>query len=271
MPRDIKLVTIFISCPSNMGEYADHVMDVIFDYNEVFGYSCGVLYRTLYWKNNIVGQVSSDPQLAVNSQLMNEYDLLIGLIGERLGDPTPRAESGTAEEIEEALKKTDSIFGGQHVQVVFKSKFEATIGKIDLSQIQKVIDFKATLEKKAIIADFVEKKDLDGIVMRFLESATSHVLRSSGAAGSEANGSDADSLSAVSHGAPPEIVEQLGEAEKTGETGETEEAGAEAEEAELGLFDEMETSVRALEEQSTLISLIGDRLNLNRLSLSLRW
>ncbi|RWD01201.1 MAG: hypothetical protein EOS73_24420 [Mesorhizobium sp.] len=151
--------------------YVDKVVGLIDEFNDIFGFNRGVIFRPVFWKKDIVGQVTTDPQSAINQQLMADYDLLIGLIGDRLGDATARAESGTAEEIRSAVEKRDNIFGGKHVQVIFKTKIDSDMRSIDANQIQKVNEFKASLYKMAIVAEFFNDDEIDGIVTRFIESA----------------------------------------------------------------------------------------------------
>jgi len=171
MPKQIQCISIFVSCPSNMSGYISRVEDVVDGFNNIFGFSRGIIFRTIYWRKNVIGQVTQDPQAAINSQLLGDFDLMIALIGDRLGDATARAESGTAEEIEIALEKVDNIFKGKHVQVMFRSRLDVNIRDLDLDQLQKVKDFKSSIYKKALVVDFDEDNEIDGIVNRFLESA----------------------------------------------------------------------------------------------------
>jgi hypothetical protein len=124
----------------------------------------------------------SDPQAAVNSQLMEDYDLLIALIGDRLGEPTPRAESGTAEEIKNALDRKQDDFGGKHVQVIFRNRFEIDVRTFDPIQMQRVNEFKASLYSKVIVAEFGDPEEIDVIVKRFLEVSSSEFFSRAGKA-----------------------------------------------------------------------------------------
>jgi hypothetical protein len=154
-----------------MSSYLDKVQNLIDEFNELYGFSKGVIFRTVHWKKNIVGQVTEDAQSAINGQLLDEYDLLIALIGDRLGEATARAESGTAEEIRNALNKRDLIFGGKHVQVLFRSRIDTNINQIDIDQIFKVKEFEKSIHKLAIVAEFNIDEEIDGIINRFLMSA----------------------------------------------------------------------------------------------------
>ncbi|TPJ32377.1 hypothetical protein [Mesorhizobium sp. B2-8-3] len=251
MPKPISCVSVFISSPSNMSRYVDRVTSIIDDFNGVFGFQRGVIFRTVSWRKNIIGQVTNDPQLAVNSQLMEDYDLLIGLIGDRLGDATPRAESGTAEEIRKAIEKKDDIFGGKHVQVVFRTKIDSDMASIDGEQIQKVKDFKSSLYKMAIVADFGDDDELDGIINRFLESACRDVQ------GDIGNSRDVNRAGSAGRAPDDQSKHDLSDMPASDVT-----ADDKVDELDdgLGFFDELERSNAAIGAQAALIGAYGQLL-----------
>ena len=171
MPKNVIVINVFLSAPGNMGRYVDRISGIIYDFNELRGFNRGTIFRPIHWKKDVIGQVTTDPQLSINSDLLSSCDLLIGVIGDRLGTETPRSPSGTAEEILNFVGKKDPLFKGKHVQVIFRLKIDSNINEIDHNQIEGVKSFKKKVQKDVITAEFSEDYDLDGIVGRFLESA----------------------------------------------------------------------------------------------------
>lgn len=241
MIKQISCVSVFISCPSNMSSYIDKLQSLIDEFNELYGFGRGVIFRTVHWKKNIVGQVTEDAQSAINGQLLDEYDLLIALIGDRLGEATARAESGTAEEIRSALSKKDLLFGGKHVQVLFKSKIDTNINQIDVDQIYKVKEFKKAIHKMAIVAEFYADEEIDGIINRFLMSACQQL-------------ENVKDSAPVEEELPQSLSDDLGEpAMPQGSVTKSDDS--------LGFYDEIEIANQATEKQAELIHSYGIILN----------
>ncbi|MGX8013197.1 hypothetical protein ACVDG8_031590 [Mesorhizobium sp. ORM8.1] len=177
MIRPIDCVKVIMSNPSDMNPYREKISEVISDYNRIFGYENDIHFEVVHWGQNVVGQVSDDGQLAVNDQMLADYDLLIAVVGGRLGSETPRARSGTEEEVNHAIQKKDSIFQNRHVQVLFKKHVSIDTSNFDPLQLDKVKKFRADIQSKALTIDFDEIKELEDKVRRFLESARASVKR----------------------------------------------------------------------------------------------
>lgn len=240
MPRKIWCVSVFLSFPSNMAIYAEKIEGIISVFNDIYGFDKGVVFRIVHWKKNSIGQVSDDAQLAINKQLLEKYDLMIALIGDRLGEATARAESGTAEEIRNAIGKKDQVFGGKHIQVIFKTKIESSINHIDVNQLTRVKDFRLSVQKLALVAEFNEDHEVDGIVNRFLHSAIQSVDKFNSEPGSMENMGDVSLDENV-----PSIVDVEVDVENDGG---------------LGFFDELERAKESSDAQGELISAYGSIL-----------
>lgn len=74
--------------------------------------SLGVRLEARLWELDGVPELGTgDAQEVLNRQLLNRADIVIALFHARLGTPTARAESGTAEELQGAIQR------GLHVHV----------------------------------------------------------------------------------------------------------------------------------------------------------
>ena len=99
MQKSIKLIKCFIASPSDVADERSRVKKIIETLNPVF-MERGLHVEPIMWENNAVPAIGGDAQEIINTQLKPaENDILIGIFGTRLGSPTPRAESGTAEEV----------------------------------------------------------------------------------------------------------------------------------------------------------------------------
>ena len=115
-------------------------------------------FELLRWESISAG-FGSDGQEVINTEVGNDYDLLIALFWARLGSATPRAASGTVEEYERALERFKA---GEAIEIGFFFKdapidFRAS----DLDQAASVKKFeKAVQEAGALTKTF---RDLEGL------------------------------------------------------------------------------------------------------------
>ncbi|MGO9449764.1 MAG: hypothetical protein ACLQDV_01775 [Candidatus Binataceae bacterium] len=79
---------------------------MIDEVNQPLAASKGVVLHLVRWEKDTFPSFGSDAQALINDQIarMKEYAILVGIMWNRLGTPTPRAQSGTVEEFERAAE-----------------------------------------------------------------------------------------------------------------------------------------------------------------------
>jgi hypothetical protein len=102
----------------------------------------GAHIRVLDGESSTRPGVGTDPQDVINSQIGDEYDIFVGILWHRIGTPTPRARSGTAEEFARALKRFKASPRSLRVLLYFRTD-SPPLSQIDPDQLKAVIDFKA--------------------------------------------------------------------------------------------------------------------------------
>lgn len=113
--------------------------------------TCGVVLDAITWKDLIPG-VGSDGQDVVSGQLADEaYDIYLGILGTRFGDPTPRAGSGTEEEFNQAYQRYCSDPPKVRILFYFKDSLEQGVLKLDPDQLRKVQAFRSKLEAGGVL------------------------------------------------------------------------------------------------------------------------
>jgi hypothetical protein len=113
----------------------------------------------LHWKTNPVVHILGRPQETINRQLLTQADALIAVFRSRFGTPTGRADSGTMEEVEEAMRR------GIPCLVCF---FDGKQRIADLDQFKKVQDFKKKLEKELLILPYISPIQLQSHLTEWL-------------------------------------------------------------------------------------------------------
>ncbi|WP_422910162.1 hypothetical protein ACOCLD_18160 [Pseudomonas sp. MAC6] len=137
---NVDIYKCFIASPGDTIEERD-VCDRIFgEINSTLGQTLNFRIESKRWEKDARPSFGSDGQDVINKQLLNEYQIFIGIMWNRFGAPTPRAESGTEEEFQQAFEKCKSK-GDVEIMMYFNSAL-ADVNTLDLDQVQKVRDFK---------------------------------------------------------------------------------------------------------------------------------
>jgi len=138
----IKRIRVFLSCPSDIKEECNSVQQVIDETNKISGKHQGYMIDLVIWTTNTFGGKAEYPQEVINQQ--NNYDILVGIIGQRIGSPTPVSVSGTVEEINIAIESE------KHHLLYFNTS-ATNIKTLDLAQLAKVNSFKQELSDKGVL------------------------------------------------------------------------------------------------------------------------
>lgn len=96
--------------------------------------------------------MGDDPQSLINSRLGDECDAIVAVFGARLGTATPRALSGTVEEIERFLAS------GKEAMVYF-SEGDIPRKHLNVEQIAQLGAFKSSLRTRGILGSFNTPED----------------------------------------------------------------------------------------------------------------
>ncbi|MCW3097905.1 MAG: hypothetical protein JWL77_3523 [Chthonomonadaceae bacterium] len=151
----VEKIAVFIACPGDVNDEraeARKVFDVI---NSTIGREKGITFDVTSWENDSFPAYGSDGQDIINEQIadMSQYDLFIGIMWNRLGFPTPRAESGTVEEFERAVKSFEQT-GKPEIMFYFKTECYRPANAHEAEQMWKVMKFRESLYPRATPGDF---------------------------------------------------------------------------------------------------------------------
>lgn len=101
---------VFLASPTDVSAERQHVHDIADELNRTVARASGANLEVISWEHDTYPSIGDDPQAIVNHQIaqMETFDLFVGIMWNRIGSPTSRAESGTVEEFklaEEARQK----------------------------------------------------------------------------------------------------------------------------------------------------------------------
>jgi hypothetical protein len=152
---DVRLIKVFLASPGDVAREGDLVRETFDSINRALGEKEGVRFEVRNWKTDSYPAYGSDAQSLLNDQIadMSQYDLFIGIMWNRFGTPTPRADSGTEEEFLRAVESFEKT-GSPWIMFYFNQAPFNPISVSDAEQKMKVLEFKGKVQGKALIYDY---------------------------------------------------------------------------------------------------------------------
>lgn len=172
MATTVQVLEVLVASPGDVRAQRTVVQ------TEVEGWNRGALARRLgvrlearLWELDSVPELGNgDAQEVLNRQLLDHADIVIALFHARLGTPTQRAESGTAEELQGAIERRLPVH-------VFVSKADISRNH-DPVQLQALNEFLDKLGRTGgLIGEFESDDELALKVRRALEADVDHHLK----------------------------------------------------------------------------------------------
>ncbi|MCH9685532.1 MAG: hypothetical protein K0V04_29130 [Deltaproteobacteria bacterium] len=167
MIEDGKIVTVLIASPADVVEYRSVVEAAVLEWNVEGSVQAKVVFVPQRWEKNTTSELAedTDAQDVINRQVGDDADCVISLWWYRLGTETPRAESGTAEEVKRQLA------AGKHCSAYFCTRAipePARRRPNGEDQQQALGEFRGYLEGQGLVQEFGDEDELRRQVERLL-------------------------------------------------------------------------------------------------------
>ena len=114
MAFDATVFPILIAGPSDVTDEMDAAELAVSNWNDGHATAMGLMMEARTWRSHAAPELGEDAQAILNRQMGDHCDAIIAMFGARMGTPTPRALSGTAEEIDRFVTV------GKRVMVYFR-------------------------------------------------------------------------------------------------------------------------------------------------------
>lgn len=155
------VLRVMIASPSDIPDARDAVEAAINDWNNANAGNKQVVLLPWRWETSSVPVLGGHPQSLINSQGVDESDIVFALFGSRLGSPTPDAVSGTVEEIERAVS------GGKPVHLYFSTA--ALPNDVDTRQLDGLREFRSEISQRGLLGEFATTAQLGHEVWKAIE------------------------------------------------------------------------------------------------------
>jgi len=152
---------VLIASPSDLSEERQAATEAVNEWNAQHGAAESVVLLPVKWETHAMPQAGIRPQEAINHQLVQKCDILVGMFWTKIGTNTGVAESGTAEEI-------DQFVAGGKPALLYFSRRPIDPNKIDLTQFKKLKTFKSATYERALTGRFATVDELRQTLLRDL-------------------------------------------------------------------------------------------------------
>ena len=143
MSYQATVVEILLAGPGDVDAERREIADAIETWNQRHARHLGLIMHAVRWETDTYPELGEDPQAVINKQLAGRCAAVIAVFATRLGTTTPRAASGTAEEIDRFEVE------GKPVGVYF-SEGQGDLTRLNPAQLQALQDYKESLRNRGL-------------------------------------------------------------------------------------------------------------------------
>lgn len=161
MAYTANVLRVMIASPSDTIEARDGVEAAIHGWNGANAQAKQTILQPWRWETSSVPVLGDHPQSLINSQGVDESDVVFALFGSRLGSPTPDAVSGTVAEIERAIEQ------GKPVHLYFSTA--PLPNDVDTAQLEGLRAFKTEISERGLLGEFSNVSQLGHEVWKAVE------------------------------------------------------------------------------------------------------
>ena len=156
MTRQVELISIFLASPGDVAEERQLARDVIDEINRTTGRDRSFRLEVTGWDTDSFASYGNDGQSLINDQIgqMEDYELFVGILWNRFGSPTPRADSGTEEEFNRAEESHRRIHQ-PNIMFYFCQRPTNLRNASEINQKGKILAFKERVQEGGLTVDYV--------------------------------------------------------------------------------------------------------------------
>lgn len=169
------VVRTFLASPSDVLPERKIASTIVDELNSIWGGFLGIVLELVRWETHAYPGIGDDAQAVINDQIDDNYDIFIGIMWGRLGTPTHRARSGTAEEFERAYRRFMTDPTSVRIMFYFKSVAPDEVGE---EQIRAMEEFRERVIGLGVLPwTFATTEDFQALLRLHLSRQVQHYFR----------------------------------------------------------------------------------------------
>ena len=149
MTEQVIKLRVFVASPGDARKERELLGDVIDELNRGIAAEKGLVLELVRWETHAWSAIGEDAQDVINRQIA-PGDVFVGIMWNRFGTPTKRAESGTKEEFDRAYAYWKE-YGRPKIMFYFNRAPFSLSDEVELEQKRKVLTFKEELADKGAL------------------------------------------------------------------------------------------------------------------------
>ena len=175
MPKNCRLIQVFVSSPSDVSAERDEVDNVVVRINAMLGETHGFELKTWKWEKDARPRFGTDDsaQRVIDDQLP-DYDIYVGILGGRFGTPTDRYGSGTEKEFRDAVGRRERE-GRPEVLFYFRNAPQKLTTQAEALEVARVLGFKSEIGGIGLYAEYDDVHQGDAAFVHVLQKHLTQV------------------------------------------------------------------------------------------------
>lgn len=159
---DACILEVFIASTNDLKQERLAVEEVLRDWNSRNGEKRQIMLKPIRWEEDTTPELGPGSfQAVINQRLLDPADILIGIVGKRLGSPTENSIAGTVEEIERFAAAKKPV-------LLYFSDREFNLSEIDTQELERVREFRKAMQEQGLFRTFND-------IGKFKEGLRSHL------------------------------------------------------------------------------------------------
>lgn len=152
MPFDAQVFRVMIASPGDVSGERQIIREVLAEWNAIHADSRKTVLLPLGWETHSSPSMEDRPQAIINTQVLKDADLLVGVFWTRIGTETGRYISGSVEEIEEHI-------AAKKPTMLYFSSAPVPQSNLDTNQLEALRRFKDSCRQRGLCEGFANAQE----------------------------------------------------------------------------------------------------------------
>lgn len=168
MARTETILSVFVASPGDVADARKRLDRVVDELNFLWSREFGLRLELVKWETHAYSDIGVDAQEVILKQL-GQFDIFLGIMWKRFGEPTGRAESGTQEEFLSACRRHEREPNRVRVMFFFKDSVRGRLSSVDTEQLNAVNRFRKDVADAGVLySPFQTLSEFEALVRQHL-------------------------------------------------------------------------------------------------------
>ncbi len=164
------ILKVFVAAPNDVNEEREIVYKVIDEVNVSTKNITGITLQVVGLDSDVRSKITGrdDGQEIIDEQMLNKYDIFIGILWKNFGTPTTKSMSGTEQEFRNALRKLEDDPESIDIMFYFCNKAPEFLDDISPEQLGLIKNFKNDLKEKGLYFNYSNNIEFEELIRKDL-------------------------------------------------------------------------------------------------------